>query len=198
MTVSADVARIARAACIALEVTAPASIEDDSDLARDLLDFYGDARDRCLEGADWSFASVLVHLPQMTPLSGTAVDADLPYTYAVPSDCRRILEVGDLDTRWRRDAIGIRADAAAPLRLRYTAASPKESLWPGEFRTAVALTLATMLAAKWLPVASKIEALERRAGAAMKQAMRNHAADASAARYDGGPDEGDWLTEARR
>lgn len=199
MPVSVETTRIAQLACLTLERSPPASLEDDTDLARDLLAFYPDARDRCLEAGDWSFASTLVYLPEVSDLpDGYAADSDLPYLYAVPPDARRLLEVGTGLHRWRRDGVGIRADAPAPLRLRYTAAEPAESQWPAEFRTAVAMALAVLLAPRWLQTASKADNIERRAAQALKQAMRNHAADASQARYDGLTDAGDWVQEARR
>jgi len=83
------------------------------------------------------------------------------------------------------------------LRIRYTARLADQSAYPAEFRAAVAMTLALILAPTWLQTASKIDAIEARAARAIKQAMRNHARDASPARYDGGREEGDWASEAR-
>lgn len=199
MTASVATAQIARMACLQLEVTAPSSLEDDSDLARDLLAFYPDAVDRCLEACDWSFQTRIVALPALTDLPPNfAADADLPHVYAYPDDARSIAEVGTGRVRWRRDVVGIRADVPPPLRLVYTSTSPQESRWPAEFRAAVGFTLATYLAPKYLEIQSKVERLEQRAAAALKQAMRNSAADASSARYDGLPEQDDWVAEARR
>lgn len=198
MPASPAIELIARQACLAMERTAPSSLEDDSDLSRDLLAFYPEARDKLLEAADWSFASKLAYLPPRPLAGGEAEDADLPHTYAIPPDAQKILEVGTGMEAWRRDALGIRADVAPPLRVRYTARSIAEAAWPAEFRSAVALELAVILAPKWLQTANKMQDIERRAENALKKAMRNLSRDASAARYDGLPEQGDWVTEARR
>lgn len=199
MPVAPEIANIANMACLALKVAAPSSIEDDSDLAQDLRLNFPDARDRCLEAADWSFATSYRSLALLTEFpTEYLADPDLPYTYAFPSGARKILQVGDGLCKWRRDADGIRAELPPPLAVRVTVTSPQETLWPAEFRNAVAMTLAAMLAPKWMSAASDIDALERRAERSMKQAMRNHGPDASLMRYDGQPDEGDWLSEARQ
>jgi hypothetical protein len=199
MPVSITIADIMQLACFQLELTPPASFEDGSTLALDLAVAFPVARDRCLESCDWSFATEFALLPQLTSLPDTyAADPDLPFVYAYPSDARSLSEVGRLGDRWRRDAIGIRSDAPPPLRVRYAASSPNETKWPAEFRAAVAFAMASLLAPKYLAAANKQDALERRAAQALKQAMRNHANDASAERYDGLADQGDWVSEARR
>lgn len=198
MPSSPAVELIARQACVAMERTPPSSLDDDTDLARDLKDFYEDARDQCLEAADWSFASKLAFLPPLVVTGDYVQDPDLPFLYAYPQDAKMLLEVGNGLDRWRRDAVGIRADVAPPLRVRYTARYIAEARWPAEFRQAVALALAVMLAPKWLQTATKQQDIERRAEKALKKAMRNHARDASPARYDGLDEQGDWVTEARR
>lgn len=198
MPASPAIELIARQACIAMERTAPSSLDDDSDLARDIGAFYPEVRDRLLEAADWSFASKLAYLPPRPLAEGEAVDADLPHTYAFPADALKLLEVGTGLEKWRRDALGLRADVAPPLRVRYTAGSVAEAAWPAEFRAAVSLALAVELAPKWLQTATRMQDIERRAEKALNKAMRNHSRDASPARYDGLDDQGDWVSEARR
>jgi hypothetical protein len=105
--------------------------------------------------------------------------------------------VGDGWTRGRRDREGLRADEAAPLVIRYTGTVDNEAALPATFQTAVALALAVLLAPRWLGTQSKAEALRADAARILKQAMREDARMASEARYDGGPDQGDWVAEAR-
>lgn len=188
---------IAVQACRLLEVTGISSLDDAGDLARAMREQYPVARDRALEAADWSFASVLAALPQAVPEPTVATDADLPYLYALPGDLLVIREVGTGLVQWRRDREGIRADEPAPLRLRYTGAIVDEARLPAEFRTAVGFVLALALAPKWLGTQSKTAALEDRGARALKQAMQNHAREASEARYDGQSHHDDWATGAR-
>lgn len=195
MPSSPATASILTEACIALERTAPSSLEDGTELARDLAELYPRAVKRCLEAGDWSFAGRIASLPE---LAADGADDDLPYRYALPADCVAIREVNNGLDQWRRDADCIRCDAPAPLRLRYLRGDVPEDQWPAEFASAVALTWAAMLAPKWLQTAAKVEALASAARRALGQAMRNHARDGSPVRYDGGLDEGDWVTEARR
>lgn len=198
MTVPVAIAEIAQQACIALERTPPSSLDDDTDLARALAAFYPMALERCLEAADWSFASRLAYLPPVALANDVTRDVDLPYPYSMPADCSRLIEVGGGIDAWRRDGDVIWASAPPPLRVRYTFVPAAETRLPAEFRSAVAHTLALILAPIWLQTASKMESIERRAGADLKRAMRNHARDASPVRYDGQPDQGDWVLEARR
>ena len=193
MAVSVETVTITKQACLLLERSPPVSLEDGTDLARDLLLFYPEASARSLEAADWSFASRLAFLPPIGELpAGSVADPDLPFVFAYPPHCARLLEVGTGYEVWRRDAEAIRCDTAGPLRVRYTDKAVAENLWPAEFRTVVGLQLAIMLAPMWLQTGSKIERLQAAFDQAMRQARRNLAQDASPARYDGLPDRGHW------
>ena len=180
-----------------MEVTPPSSLADDSDKAAAAQAQYPIALAMCLETADWSFASVLVNLPLMTLPDTAAADPDLPYAYALPGDLVLLREVHDGTAKWRRDAIALRADEPAPLRIRYTGTVAAESRMPATFQTAVALQLAILLGPTWMTTASKVEALISRLGNTLTEAKRQDARMASSARYDGLPEQGDWATEAR-
>lgn len=193
MPTPAAVADIATKACRIMEVTPVSSLDDDSQLARDLLAEFEVARDRCLEAGDWSFASQLVLLPEYEPAAPFAADPDLPYSFRLPGDCLRVHEVGSLSTRWRVDRDALRADEPAPLRLRYTARTENEQQLPAEFRVAVATVLAAALAPQYVETLSKRQAIQQEAEAILKRAARNVARDASGQRYDGGDDEADWV-----
>ena len=181
-----------------LEATPPSSFDDDSEQAQAAAEQYPVALRQCLEAADWSFASTLVFLPLAELPLTVAADPDLPYLYNLPGNLVRIHEVGDNFTRWRKDAAGLRADDTAPLRLRYTANITNETNLPANFLVAVSLHLAILLASRWLPTQSKVQALEMKAQEALRLALRQDAANASAARYDDLDAQGDWVTEALR
>lgn len=176
------------------------SFDDDTEQAIAAAEQYLTALHSCLEACDWAFASTLAYLPELVPLPGsvTATDPDLPYLYALPADLLIIREVGTDWTAWRRDREGLRADDAAPLRIRYTAAVTAEASLPATFRTAVSLRLATLLAPRWLTTQSKIQYLQIQFEDALKAAMRHDGRNASSARYDGQQDQGDWASEAVR
>lgn len=195
MTVSPAVSTILTEVCLMIERTAPASFDEDSDLARDLKNMYPDALRRTLARADWPFASKLAYLPEMVAPEGTAVDPDLPYLYAMPGDCVTLREVGASDTKWRRDAEGIRSDDSLSLRIRYTQDKPDEANFPAEFRAAVAAVLAATVAPTYAQSQAKIDRLDSLAEQRIKHAARSLARDASGARYDGLPDQPDWVSE---
>ena len=182
-----------------MEVTPVSSLDDASELATALKSQYETARDACLEVADWSFASKQVQLPQLdtNALPGFTPDDDLPYSFGLPSDCLRIQNVYG-GVRWRIDAECLRANAPAPLRLRYTAKVFNETRMPPEFRIAVAYRLAATLAYRWTNTQGKVAALMDMANSSLKRAMRNQSRDASSERYDGGSDTGDWAKVARQ
>lgn len=151
----------------------------------------------CLGRADWSFASAIAKLPEATLPATVAEDPELPYFYQVPGDLVRLLEVGDPDTRWRRDRDGLRAEIAGPLRIRYTAQVTNEAILPAAFQTAVALRLATLLGPRWLGTATKLRELDRRFEAELAQAKKQDSRSASGARYDNDlTDSGDWSQSA--
>ena len=179
-----------------MEVTPPSSLDDDSQKARDAAEQYPNALQQCLEAADWSFASVIANLPSAEIPGTVATDLDLPYFYNLPGDLIRIQEVGDGLTAWRRDREGLRADVAAPLRLRYTGKITNEATLPATFRDAVSLTLACLVAPIWLTTDSKLQRIDALRERAMSKAMRHDARSASDARYDGLPHQGDWASEA--
>lgn len=189
---------IAKQACILMEVAPISSFGDGTELAGAMADIYPTVIKAYLEAADWDFASVLARLPEAVPGVTDAVDDDLPYVYRLPGDCVKLREVGDAGTKWRRDRDVLRASDAAPLRVRYTATVNREDDMPAEFRLAAAARLAALLGPRWIGTASKVAALQQQAGESLKTAMRACARSASDERYDGLPDQDDWVAEALR
>lgn len=182
-----------------MELSPISSFADDSAQARAAAEQYDVALGMCLEACDWSFASVRADLPELAALpGGAAADADFPFSYALPGDCVVLREVVDPLARWRRDRDLLRADTSGPLTVRYTGQTPNEAGLPATFRTAVSYQLAALLAPLWMGTASKLATLEQSAAGMLRQAMRMDARQASPARYDGRPMEGDWVTEVLR
>jgi len=198
MTTSISTSTIVAQAFRYMEASPIASFDDASEQAQAAAEQYPNALRLCLEAADWSFASVLVHLPEALLTLGVIADPDLPYAYAPPGDAVRLHEVGDFNTAWRLDRDFLRADDPAPLRLRYTSLDLNEAQMPATFRDAVALRLACLLGARWLTTQSKMQDLESRAQLQLKTAMRQDARTASQQRYDDLAQPDDWVSEATR
>lgn len=200
MPVSLATSTIVAQAFRFMEVSSLAGFGEDSDEATMALQAYPDALRACLEYTDWSFASRLQSLPMATlPVDGGA-DPDFPYFFHLPDGLVRVQELRDTtgEVAWRRDMEGIRADTAGPLLIRFTALVETESLLPANFRTAVALHLAALLAPRFGLTASKLDRIEAMARDRLSGASAQDGGQASATRYDDQPDHGDWATEARR
>lgn len=180
-----------------MELSPISSFADDSEQAQSAFEQYPLALNTCLEACDWSFASTFAALPPALPGPTVTVDPDLPHLFQLPEDVVVLREVGQGGTRWRRDRAGLRADEPGPLRVRYTGRITDEANLPAMFQTAVALRLAVLLGPRWLGTQSKMDSLRRDADVALKQAMRADARQASTVRYDGLPDQGDWVHEAK-
>ena len=198
MTLNLATSNIVSMAFLAMEKTPPASFSDDSEEATLTAMHYPAALHSCLEECDWSDASVWANLPQITPGAEVGIDPALPYLFSLPGDCVKAREVGDHCTLWRADKEGVRADRPAPLSLRYTSCNISENHMPSSFREAASLKLAILLAPRFLGTSAKIEALKRDFQDVLKSAQRKDSRAASEARYDGMPDQPDWVTEARR
>jgi hypothetical protein len=179
-----------------MEMAPPSSFADDTPQAQDAAAAWPVVLDMTLEALDWSFASVLRMLPAAAVPDPAEADPDLPWLYPLPGDCLVVREAGEAGTRWRRDRAGLRADAPAPLRVRYTARIDP-ALTPAAFREVLALRLALRLAPRWMGVASKIEAIEARLTRTLRDAARADARHASPASWSGGAPADDWTAEAR-
>lgn len=190
---------IAQEAFQIVELAPISSFADDTEQASDANLYFQFAMRFCLERADWTFASSLVALSEVTPGSGLAEDDRLPYAFALPGDCLAIREVRPANVKWRLDETILRTDQAAPLTIRYTRLITDETKLPEAFRSAVALALALRLAPRWLSTQTKRQDIERRMIDALTLAMRSDARNASAERYDDQEDVPlDWVSVALR
>ncbi|PZQ99932.1 MAG: hypothetical protein DI533_04690 [Cereibacter sphaeroides] len=181
-----------------LELSPISSYGDGSEQASAAAEQYPIALASCLSAADWSDASTLARLPAAILGAQDAIDPRLPFLYRLPADCLVVREVGDACVKWRVDKIGLRADAPAPLLIRYTARVENEAILPARLQTAIAAELALLLAPRFLTTQAKVASLRSVAPAYLKDAMRRDARSASDARYDGMEDQGDWVSEAIR
>lgn len=179
-------------ACRFLELAPVSSFGDDSEQAQDLAEQYPVALRHCLEHDDWSFASELVALPEAVLSGADIADPDLPHAYVVPGDCVAIRDVVDGSVRWRLDRRFLRADAAGPLAIRYTAFITDEDQLPASFRTAVAARLAVLLAPRHVSDLNRRARLEADAQLALTSCARKDARAASPLRWDRAEAQGDW------
>ncbi len=157
------------------------SFSDETEQASAAAEQYPEAMSQCLEQTDWSFASKFVELSLATSLP---VDDNLPYTYVRPGDMVRLIEVQPSTVLFRLDQDALRADQAAPLKIRYMMKITDESKLPALFRKAVAFQLAANLAPRWSS-STRTKFLINEAEAAIKKAMRTDRNSASSQRYDG-------------
>ena len=177
-----------------MELSPISSFDDDTEQARSAAEQYPNALRECLARADWSFASVLEMLPAAVLPATVATDPELPYFYQTPGGMIRLHEVGDPSTQWRLDRDGLRADAPAPLRIRYTVQITNEATLPASFQTAVALRLAMLLGPRWLGTQSKLADLSRRFDMEIANAKKQDARSSSTVRYDDTGNSSDWAT----
>ena len=167
-----------------MELAPFSSFADDTPQARDAAEQYPVARRMMLEACDWSFASTVKALPELAPAQVVA-DPAFEFTYSLPGDCVRFLGPLDIHVRWRIDGRHLRADAAGPLTVRYTADVEDDQRMPAAFQTALALRLAALLSPMWVGADSKTQSLDQRAEMAMRTAMKLDSRSASVERYDG-------------
>lgn len=159
-----------------------ARMDPDAEVLPALVDAFDQSINTCLQASDWSFASVLVSLPLAALPAGAASDDSLIYSYSLPGDLIILRRVGDAGTRWRCDAGHMRADAPAPLTIRYTARMTREEFLPATFKTAVALQIASLLGARWAGAVIAADDIAMQASMILKQAMREDSRHAVAER----------------
>lgn len=198
MTESIANSGIAAQAFRFLEMQPISSFGDDSEEAAAAADQYPVAADACFARADWSFARKLALLPPVVPEEGDVADPDLPGLFLRPTDLVAVRQVWPQGVVWRLDADRLRADQAAALTIRYTARVRDETRLPGNFKTAVAAHLASLLAPRWTTSANRAQALLDTSNVKLLQAIEDDRGSASQRRYDGSPRQCDWSAEAVR
>lgn len=195
MTFSASASPIVAEAFILLEQPSPTIFAEDAPYLRDAAALYPGALDGCLASSDWDFASRLADLPETT---GLTLDPTFPHAFRLPADCVLIRSVEPRWTNWRSDEDALRADAAGPLRIRYTRRTDQEARLPALFAAAVAAELAARMGPGVLKTSNRVRELEDLAERRLGKAARVLARAASGQRYDGLPVQGDWAGQAVR
>lgn len=190
-----DVSTILPEAFRHLKIGPASSLADDSDEAVAARNAAQGAVDYVLEACDWAFASTLADLPEAV---GLIADENLPHTYRLPDDCVRLRAVGDGGVAWRHDADAMRADAAAPLRVRYTRRPEDLRAAPQRFRDAVALRLAWSLSGQYGQTDEAKRLLSRDLDDMLASAKMADNPASSPRRYDGSDARPDWVVEAMR
>lgn len=197
MTDAIAIEYVLRQAFLFMEMTPPASFDDDSEKANNAATVYDAALDMVLESYDWSFARRVVSLAAHTPDTPDIADPDLPYTVQLPDDCLALRKLYvESHVVWRVDQRMIRLNAKPPITARYTFRNAKEKYLPRTVQIAIAAQLAALLAPKYVTTRTKREALQSTVTDAISAAKTNDAHTASSARIDGQPNSDDWATEA--
>lgn len=183
-----------------MEVSPPSSLADNSEKAKAANEQYPIALRMCLEQEDFSFARRFVVLSRANTPEGLMADPELPFFYTLPPDLLKLRKVVDNYARWRIDGDYVVADvnADAGLQIRYTRKIENETRLPATFQTAVSYQLAIFLAPKFVGSRTKRSDLQVDGANALRLAIKNDAVSASAARWDGLEDQGDWVCEAIR
>jgi hypothetical protein len=134
-----------------LRLARVAGLSEDTDLGADVALAYRQARDEVGTLTDWSWSSWQADLPAVAPaVDGAPVaDATLPMLFHVPPDSLALRAVGDATTRWQLEGVWLRADAPAPLRVRYSRRIENEEQIPAPAKAVIALRIAQMLLPRW-------------------------------------------------
>lgn len=183
------VSGIAAQAFRLMEMSPISSFGDDSEQGLAAAAQYPVALDICLADCDWSFASMVASLPKVDEPS---LDPDLPHVYQRPSGLVAIRDIHPRETEWRLDADRLRADHGGPIVIRYTGRLTDETRLPGDFQTAVAYRLASLLAPRWTTSINRAEALRQAGDEYLERARRADRRSASPRRHDGRPRQCDW------
>lgn len=176
-----------------LELTPFSTFGDDHPFKQAARDFYPAALDECLAWYDWSFASTLKAVPEAT---AAVADPDLPFAYAVPADMVQLRAVKPQDVKWRLDGGLIRADAVAPLLIRYTVRLEDIEKAPQRFQTAVAYRLAALMSPRISKSVNRVDVLERKAQDELRAVSFADRTAASPRRDDGLCEQPDWTSAA--
>ncbi|MFT6772312.1 MAG: hypothetical protein ACJA1L_000016 [Paracoccaceae bacterium] len=185
MTEAIAASSIAQRAFVYMEAGPLSSFGDDSPQARDAAREYPVALSKALRSADWSFASRLFNLPEIT---SETLDPNLPHGFRWAPEMLAIRQVFDRAMKWRTDERITRTDAAGPLTLRATILVTKETDLPADFQDYVALVMAAALSPFYASSANRAESLLARADDAQTKAKRADRGQASQARWDGRDD----------
>ena len=131
------------------------SISDDVESARVLNDVFDIVRDSELRANNWNFAMKRASIAALT----TVPVAEFSYEYQLPSDCLRVVEVGEdtpavsltsyrssREREWAISGRKIETDLSSPLSIRYVSRVTDTGKFDAMFVTALACRLASVIA----------------------------------------------------
>lgn len=180
-----------------LEVKAPSSLADGSDEADLANRHYRKALDKLFEAADWSFARAIVRLNQVdATASQLEADPDLQFVFSLPDNTIKVWRLLSEGVVWRRDNLFLRADRAGPLTARVTRRVTDETKLPASFQIAAAYALAQLMSPRLSTSMSKRQQLRDEGAEALADALEADARQGTEERYDGLPEQTDWVDEA--
>lgn len=155
------------------------ALTDTDKNARHMASIYEVKRDAELAAHPWTFAITRVSIPA----SSTAPAFKWLRSFPLPSDCLRLVEVGqDFDlydsetgARFQVEGNAILTDEASPLQIRYVARVTNTGYYPAPFVEALACRLAAESAEALTQNATKREAAWNEHKQAIKEARRLNA-----------------------
>lgn len=156
------------------------SLSDDLEAARVINNVWDSVRDGELRAHLWNFA---VRRDQLAALVSVP-SWRFAYEYQLPSDCLRVLQVGEYfpqpsltnyrgsdESAWRIEDTKIRTDYGAPLPILYVSRSENTGTWDALFVSAFASRLAFEICERLTDSTSKRELAMREYRDAIRQAV---------------------------
>ena len=137
---SATAVNIVNIALRSLGVKRITTISDDVESARVMTDLYEFMRDQIMESHPWNFAEVW---SDALAANATAPEFDYTYSYALPADCLRVIEMEDEEDEFKVVGGNLFTDTVAP-KIKYISLITTT----GSFSKSFVIVLAARLAAE--------------------------------------------------
>lgn len=135
---SATSTNIANLALHSLGVSRITSLSDDSEQARVLNDIYEHIRDEMMEIHPWNFS--IVYSDSLAQ-NDDDPNFDYDYSYALPSDCLRVIELEDAEDNFKVVGDNLYTDTSSP-KIKYISLVTTTGNFSKSFVTALAARLA--------------------------------------------------------
>ena len=167
---------IANAALVILGERRINDLDENAKSANVIQTRFDDVRDALLRAMTWRFATRRAQIAA----SGTSPAWGYTYTYPLPFDCLRVLEVDDRwGFGWRVESNAIVTNVESPLAITYVARVEDPIEMDSEFRQLFAAALAVELAETITGDSRKLETAARRFGALLESARATNGQEES-------------------
>jgi hypothetical protein len=167
---------IANAALVILGERRINDLNENAKSANVIQTRFDDVRDALLRAMTWRFATRRAQIAA----SGTSPAWGFTYTYPLPFDCLRVLEVDDRwGFGWRVESNAIVTNVESPLAITYVARVEDPIEMDSEFRQLFAAALAVELAETITGDSRKLETAARRFGALLESARATNGQEES-------------------